>query len=885
MSGDGGKPVRRILRLLRPGPERGAEWEIRHHLEERVDRLVEEGWDPAQARAEAERRFGDVGRVRRELVAMGRTDEGRRRVMSAFETTVQDIRYALRNVRRQPLFAVTLILTLALGIGGSAAIFTVLDALLLRPLPYDDPERIVELGLALDDGITLPFVYWDQVDDWRERGDFLTEMAFYDGAAVVRTDGDLPENLRALVVSHDLDDFLGVRPALGRAFTAADAAPGGPSTALLTHPYWERLGRPAGVVGMELRLDAGTYTVVGVLPPSFKFPVAGSAELWLPVRSDGTGAGRPLRRASVVGRIPEGLSLEAAQARADRVAAALAEDQPTESGWNVTLGPITRWRANRDVRRAVWMFAGAVGGMLLIALVNGVNLLLVRSAARARELGVRRAIGASRGRLVRQLVTESLVVALVAGVVAVALALGGVGALRGVMPSEFAFSSVYEFSVGPRPLLFTFLVSVGAGTVLGMLPALRTGREGRLLPGRPGARPGRGGRPGPRNLLVILETAVSVTLLAGAGLLANSFARLARTDPGFDPEGLVMMEIGLSEARYTSGVERAAFLREVEARVEAIPGIEGATVADGLPTSSGFSFGVSLEAEGRPAPSEGQPFLVPTVSVSPDYLEVMGMPLQAGRNLRPGDAEGRNALIDEALAAYLWPGESPLGRRFRISEDGAWQTVVGVVADQKMMGLDDRQGRFEIFHALSDERVRSHMALAVRTAGDGEAVVQALRRAVQELDPQQPVREIVTARAALAESIAKPRFLLTVMGFLAGTAVVLTAVGLYGVLSYVVARQRRDMGIRIALGATRGRVRGRVLGRGMALAGAGTLLGLGAALALDRLIQSLLFGVEPGDPATMVVVAGLVLGVSSLACYLPARRATRVDPVEVLAAD
>jgi putative ABC transport system permease protein len=531
------------------------------------------------------------------------------------------------------------------------------------------------------------------------------------------------------------------------------------------------------------------------------------------------------------------------------------------------------------------MFAGAVAGMLLIALLNGINLLLVRGAARARELGVRRAIGASRGRVVRQLMTESLVVALVSGTVAVALALGGVGALRRVMPSEFAFSSVYDFAVGPRPLLFTFLVSVGVGTLLGLLPALRAGGGGRLLPRGAGGRTGRRGRAGPRSVLVILETAVSVTLLAGAGLLANSFARLARTDPGFDPAGLVLMEIGLSETRYTSGVERAAFLREVEGRVEAIPGVEGATVASGLPTSSGFSFGVSLEAEGRPAPSEGQPILVPTASVSPDYLDVTGTPLRAGRNLRPGDGEAANVLVDEALAAYLWPDESPLGRRFRISEDGAWQTVVGVVADQKMMGPDDRQGRFEIFHALADEDVRPYMSLAVRTAGEGEAVVGALRRAVQELDPQQPVREIATARAALAESIAKPRFLLTVMGFLAGTAVVLTAVGLYGVLSYVVAGQRRDMGIRIALGATRGWVRGRVLAGGLTLAAGGILLGLGGALALDRLIQSLLFGVRPGDPATLASVAGLVLGVSALACYLPARRATRVDPVEVLAAE
>ncbi|HZD03306.1 MAG TPA: ABC transporter permease, partial [Longimicrobiales bacterium] len=479
MNGDARGPRRR-LRLFRPGGRRTVDRELAHHLAERVDRLVAEGWDPDDAKREAEARFGDVEGIRKELMAMETTDRGRRTMMRWVDEVVQDVRYGVRALRRRPGFAVALILTLGLGIGANTAIFTVADALLLRPLPYRDVDRLVEVSLKLNGTTTVPFLFADQVEPWLDGADFLEASAYHESVTLVRTDAPEPEGVHVLAVTPELDDLLGAPFRMGRGLAPDDARPGAPGVAILTYGYWFRHGSDPDVLGQELRLDGAPYTVVGVLDRRFKFPVAGTYDLWVPVADDMTAAGRPLGRAEVVGRLRPGATLQAARERADGLAASLEEAAPHRYGWEVALTPVGRWRANPQLKQAVEMLAGGVGLLLIIALVNGVNLLLTRGTTRLPEMGIRTAIGASRGRLGRQVLVEGVVVATVAGTVATALAWGGLAAVRSTLPDELRFSSVYDFTVEGRTLTFTFVLTFATGLLLGLLPALQAARGGAL---------------------------------------------------------------------------------------------------------------------------------------------------------------------------------------------------------------------------------------------------------------------------------------------------------------------------------------------------------------------------------------------------------------------
>lgn len=856
---------------------------MEHHLEERTERLIEEGWTEDAARAEAERLFGDLHGYRDETTEIAREVTWRRGIIDWLGDLGRDLRWTARGVRRNPAFAGTLILTLALGIGGITSIFAVIDAVMLRPLPYEEPDELVSISLAMPGGISVSFLPTDQAPLWQEGMEGALATAGSERLQLVRTDGE-PEALAALAVTHDLDDLLGIGPRIGRAFGTDDAVAGAPRVALLTHAYWVRTGSDPGITGRTIRLEDEPWTVVGVLPRDFKYPVAGSIDLWIPVWSDGTAGGHPVSRTDLVGRLSPGVTLELAQERADALAASLAESNPASMGWEIRLRQVGEWRGNSDLRQALWMLGAAGALMLLIALVNAVNLMLLKAQSKARDVAVRRAIGASRGRVLQAVLTESVVLSIVAGGAAALVAAVAMQGIQRIIPDDFAFSAVYPFMVEGRAVLFAFLLGVGGGLVGGLGPALwsatiRTRNAGTA------ARPqGQGrGRARARRLLVVAEVALSVTLLVGASLFVRSFATLLDSDPGFDVESLAFLNLSLSRRVYPEGIDRRHFADRLVDELEAIPGVDGVVIAQGLPPGGGgILFSDALEAEGS-SPMEGFN-IVPAAWVPPGYLEVLGVPLVAGRSLTFDDSGTDNVVIDRDLAEALFGAGTAVGSRFRFGADDEWLTVVGIVEELKLGGADDQTGDWALLRAQEEEGLPTYVQIAIRVA-DPEAILPAVRSAVLAVDPQQPIRELWTAEAAMGESIARPRFLLVLMTTLAGLALVLATIGTFGVVAYSVRSDRRATGIRIALGASGTEVRRRILRSGLALAGTGVVLGLVLATGLSRFAEGLLFGIEPLDPAAFTLAGLTMLAAAAIACWIPARWAARVDPIEVLNAE
>ena len=859
---------------LRPETDEDLEAEIRHHIREKTELLVASGWDPEEARREAERRFGDVRRIRREMRRADRQRGGGGEPSAFAHALGSDLRYALRGFRRQPGFTASVVATLALGIGAASAIFAVVDALLVRPLPYREVERLVDVsrnGLSPERAVV-----------WREAADAMFDgWVEWNRATIVRTDGELAEPLSVVGVTPGADTLLGLPLLLGRGFTAEDALPGAPEVAILGRRYFDRLGGEPSVLGRTIRLESGPATVVGVLRDPIKFPnFADLPDLWLPMRTDHTVAGDSLSRIQGVwARLLPNLTIEAAQARVDQVAARLDEAQPLERGsWELGLYPVDGFRQNPDVRRALRVIAGTVALLFLIAVVNGVNLVLVRTLARESELGVREALGGSRFRILRQLLMEGVALGAIGGGAALGVAWLAAKTIGSILPAEVLFFAPHAVDVESRTLVFAFAVSLFVGVALGLLPAARLLHRGpahRLTLRRTddGARGRRA-----RNGLVVAQVALSMTLLAGAGLFVKSFSTLLAVDPGYDHGRIAMAVFGPSSYRYPTATDRAQLVHRLEAALEAHPAVTGVTTASG----GGLSFG-SLEAEGLEPPEE-RPRYVPNTDVALDYFEVMGLDIVEGRGFVPGDHESDAVVIDLDLARFLWGDASPLGRRFRI-EDRDWLTVVGVVRELRLTGRDQREGPYQLLYPAPSDEAGSYIELLVRTEGDPAALLPVIRETFRAVDPAQAVFRLRTAAADLAEEEEKPRFLMTLMSLLAAVAVTLASVGLYGVLAYSVRRRDRELGVRIALGAARGEVRSMVLREGLVVAAIGIGAGLVGALFASRTIEQLLYEVEPGDPSTLAATALLFLAIAAAASFLPARRATQVDPVEVLKAE
>jgi len=878
--------VRRLFHLgqWRPGVDEGVEWELSHHFEERIEELMVAGLTRREAEAEAERAFGDVERVRAELRHLDRISERRLRMSERLEAMWLDVKYALRGMRRDPGLTLAVVLTLGLGVGANAAMFGVVDALLLRPLPWLRPAEVMQVEVrAPGQPRGMPYLQWELAREWQRRADFVEGTVLHNRASVLFTEASEPLTLAAQGVTAEFEETLGVQPAQGRGFVPEDMAPGAEAVALIDHAFWRNeLGADAAIVGRVVELDGKPHRVIGVMPEGFKFPEYATTEFWLPLKEDGTLLGRPQPVVHAISRVADAAGVEA---RAAALGTSLLREQDPASRQTLGLHSLHASRGrNPGTMQAIVMLTAAVALILLVAGCNMINLLLVRATSRARELAIRMAVGASRGRVVRQLMTEAAVLSLLSGVVAVLLAMVALKAMQGIMPTSITFFAPYAIGMEGRALFFTFVVAAVSGLVFGSIPAIRAARQ--TAPAADAGLTTYAGRSRSsarlRRTLVVAETAISVMLLVGAALLIHNFVKLMAIDPGFEPERLAVMKLTISTARYPDAEQRTLYLQRLEERLEAVPGVTGVTLAQGLPPQTNLSFGVQLEAEGSDGPRPDQPQIVPNASVSPDFFDVVGAEIIAGRALARGDAAAENVVIDEHLARFLWPDGNAVGRRFRMGEQWEWSTVVGVMRDMQMLGPDDRSGDFEILFAMHEEGPAGYLAFAIRTEGDVDALLPRLRAAVREVDAQQPISELEAASTLYVETVDMPRFLLVLMATLGGLALILAGVGIFGVLSFGVSQRAHEMAVRMALGAGVGHVRALVLGEGMLLAAAGTVIGVAAAFAATRLIASALVQVTPGDPASYAVVVIATLTVALAACVAPARRATAIEPARVM---
>ena len=799
--------------------------------------------------------------------------------MESFST---DLRFAWRSLWKHPSLTAIAVAALALGIGANTAIFSVVQAVLWKPLPLPEPERVIRLIDVAPEGLRAGATSPPDFADWRDQNRVFSHLAAMATESVNLTGEGEPERLYAGRVSGDFFGALGLKPLLGRPLLPAEDVSGGPNVAVLSARLWQRLfGGDPGVVGRRLVLNGEPTLIVGVMPSALDLPR--KAELWLPLRLKITEEDRGGHYLRVLGRLAPGVSLERAQAEMSGIAARLARAHPdTNTDWTVRLQPLQETMVE-NVRPALFVLLGAVGLVLLIACANVANLLLSRLAAREREVAVRTALGAGRGRLIRQFMTESTLLALAGGVLGTLLAAAGTPLLLSLFADRIPRAQ--EVGIDAGVFAFTFGLSLLTGLTFGLLPALHASSPDLQTTLRDGAK-GAGDRKGrrTRSSLVFAEVALAVVLLVSAGLLIRSLRELESVQPGFRPDHALSVQVALPESSYASEEKQVAFYRALLPRLQALPGVQHASAGFPLPLS-GDRYRLAFQAEGRPAEMSDLP-RANMAFVSPDYFATLGIPLRQGRAFEERDGlDGEQvAVVNRSLAASIWPGESALGKRFTfdvpVDAEAKWFRVVGVVGDVRHAELKEESGNqayLPLFQSPSAEA-----ALVVRTAGSPAGLAAAVSRAVREIDPALPVAGVKTLDALLYESVAEPRAQTVLLALLASLALALSAVGVYGVLSYSVAQRTREIGLRMALGAGAGEILRQLLREGLAVVLAGTAAGLLGALFLARLLGSLLYGVSSRDPWTFVGVPLVLLAVALLATWIPARRATRVEPVVAL---
>lgn len=801
-------------------------------------------------------------------------------------TLWQDLRYGLRILLKKPGFTLVAVATLALGIGANTAIFSVVNAALLAPLPYRDAARLV----VSQGSPWIPVAVFEQ---WRTQ----TSGACESVAAYTARDFNLAasgeaEYVEGAEVSPDYFSLLGIGAALGRGFGAEDFQHG--RAALISHGLWQRkFSGAANAVGATVALDGEAYTVIGVLPEEFhQFPLnVNRPQVWTPLRIAPQRADGESNYVMAVGRLKPSATVEQARAEVATLAARLQSQSAqaqNEAHWRITLG-LLRDELAREYRPALRLLNVAVALVLLIACVNVAGLLLARGAARRGELAVRSALGASRSRLARQLLTESLLLALVGGAAGLLLAAWSLGALKAALPAGLA--RIGEARIDGSVLLFALLLSLLTGALAGLIPALVNSASGvseTLKEAGRGASDGRQRRL--LQILVVSEMALAMVLMIGAALAVNSFARLLRVEPGFDARGVLTASVRLPEQRYATMAQIERFYAGALERLAAAPGVESVAVANNLPLSrANASRLVTVEGQ-------AQTTSVDFGVVSTDYFRALGIPLVSGRAFAPGDNRSAPGVVvvDESFARAVWPKEDPLGRRLKFGDANSsnpWLTVVGIARDTKGggLGVAAMRGLYVPFtqraDTLSERNVGRQMRVLLRGMGTTEAGAAALTQAISALDPQQAVTEVRTLEQVIAGSVEGPRFRAWLLGLFALVALALAAAGLYGVMSYAVAQRTREIGVRMALGAQTADVLRLFLREGMALALIGVTLGLFGALAVTRVMTGLLFGVSASDPLTFAGVAGVLSLIALLACYLPARRAARIDPMIALRCD
>jgi len=890
--------VRRRLAGLRLKPTRESEIveELSQHLEDRFEQARRGGAGPEEAYRAALQELTEsdllaqgLRRVERP-VRLEPVAPGTPRRFGMLGDLKHDLRYGVRMLWKNKGFTAVAVIALALGIGANSAIFSVVNTVLLRPLPYREPGRLVMVweddakhGYPNDTPAAANYF------DWREQNQVFEDMAAMADQSFNLTGVGEPERIDGKRVNANLFELLGVAPQHGRALAADEDRPGANKVVLLSHALWQRrFGSDAGIVGQTLTLNGEAHTVVGVMPADFQFPDR-QAELWVPIaftQQEATNRGRHYLQ--VVARLKPGVTLEGAQAEMSTIAARLQQQHPEQ---NVDLGASVQSLHEHlvgDIRPALLLLLGAVGFVLLIACANVANLLLARAAGRQKEIALRTALGASRLRLVRQFLTESVLLAALGGVVGLLLSVWGVSLLKSFIPENI--SQVKSIAVDARVLGFTVLVTLLTGLVFGLAPAFQASRFNLNETLKEGGRDAAAARGGNliRGLLVIAEVAVSLVLLVGAGLLINSFLRLRNVDPGFRTDNLLTMSVVLPQQKYPDHARRVAFYNDMIRRVEELPGVRSAAVTNWIPlVMQGDSTGYTIEGQPAPVPGQGKLPVIVTRVVSPHYFDTMGIQLMEGRVFEEGrDREDSPCVVvvGESVARKYWPGENVLGKRLtpgRPDSSEDWCQVVGVVKDVRQRELSSEPNPL-MYLTYAQAGFFAPRYLVVKTEGDPVALAGTVRKSVWEVDRDQPVSNVNTMESVLSESIARQRFSTLLFGVFAGVALVLAAVGIYGVMSYSMAQRTREIGIRMALGAQKRDVLKLAVGQGLILVGVGVALGLALALALSRLMTSLLYGISATDPLTLVTISLVLVAVALLASYIPARRATKVDPLIAL---
>lgn len=815
----------------------------------------------------------------------------------------RDLRFGVRVLLKRPVFTVVAVLTLALGIGANAAIFGVVDAVLLKPLPFANPDRLAQIwerdqktGDDHDSVMAANYL------DWRSRSHSFDELAAHAGTSVNLTGLAEPERIRAARVSASLFPLLGVQPEIGRVFFSDEDQPGHQRVVVISNRLWKsNFGGDPEVIGRTLTLNNQDYLVVGVMPSRFALPLNESSDIWTPLVF--TPEELTLRNShylKVLARLKPDVSLEQTSTEMQSIAAQLEKDYPKSNEGTGAAVFSLHSEIVGDVKKPLLIFLGAVAFILLIACANVANLMLARASSRQREIAVRVALGASRWRLVRQMLIESVVLGLAGGAAGLLLALWGIEFLSGAA-QKMSVPRAASIGLDGRVLLFTFAASIVTGLIFGLAPAFQASKPDLNDTLKEGGRSaGSLRRSRTRNLLVVSETALAFVLLVGAGLLINSFLKLRAVDPGLQPDNVLTMNISLPRQKYSQAEQVIAFHRQLLEQVEAVPGVANAGTITALPyggSTNGFGYTIDSPVAGDQAVS------VVSQQASPELFRTLGIPLVTGREFNEQDIDGAMAvvIISDSLAKRYWPDQEALGRRIKWGnkEFGSpWMTIVGVVGDVRNRGLDTPpKPTLYVPHLQLGEAIKTKAGitlrelmaddarsidLVVRSASGVTGLTSAIRSAVWAVDPNQPVTKVRTMEQVLADTMVAQRFTTWLLAGFAGIALALAAAGIFGVISYSVSQRTHEIGIRMALGADRGDVMKLVVGQGMIPTVIGLVLGAAGAMGLTRLMSSLVFHVSVTDPITFGTVAALLLLVATAACYLPARRAAKVDPIEAL---
>jgi putative ABC transport system permease protein len=814
-----------------------------------------------------------------------------------FEELWQDLRYGARILLKSPAYTVIAVMALALSIGANTAIFSAVNTLLLSPLPVDNIDRLV-FGIALREGFDPYGSSFLEYAAYRERSHSFVSSGIATQRSFNLIGQGEPERVRGATVMADYLTTLGVKPVIGRAFSAEEDRPNGPPVALISYAFWQKhFAGSTGAIGQSLNLDGGSYSIVGVMPPGFDLP--GAAEIWTPfqVNIDTLPlAERTVRRGDIIARLKPGVDLKQADAELKAIARQLEQENPEfQRGWSVRVVPFRQQLLGDlegHVRKALLALMAGVGFLLLICCANVANLQLARGIARERELALRRALGAGRWRLVRQLLTESLLLAMFGGVAGLLLAKWLLPILAMLNPIQrISFAAFFHnFEIDRRVLAFAFFVTLLTGVIFGLLPALKAAGAHELMPRiKLGDQRSGGTASGRRwlNGLIVAEIAIALTLLVCGGLMVQSFQRLQHLDLGFHPDGLLTMKMVLPESKYSQYRQRIAFTNELLERVRALPGVLSAGTTTNIPLEREIAYDAVFSVEGHPPANPNDVPITSNRIVSPDYLETLGVILIKGRLIDKNDrAESLPVVVvSQEFARQAWPGEDAIGkrvRRIRAGQTFPWMTVVGVVKDVRE-DLDNYRITRPVWYVPCAQVENNFpVNLVIRAAVDPTSLTGAVRDGVRRVDPDQPVSDIMTMNTNLSGVLVTERFGAILMAALAISGLLLASLGLYGVMAYSVSQRTAEIGLRVALGAQRAHVLQLVLGQGVKLTLLGVAIGLTAAWGLSRLLVSLLFGVSATDPATFASISLLLVSIALLACFLPACRALTVDPMVAL---